>query len=137
MQMVKGDEPLDKMLYHCDRDEVTALIEAVIAEGSLQFSIMHWANITRRVLHMLDLVDSDPNVNELVSSCVKATYVSSCAHIVFIVLYDLEIVFLRKSWTRGGWQGGLGAASVIAHPSLAFTTLEYTSKISGATSPVV
>lgn len=60
---------------------------------------MRRVNVTKRVLQILDLVDSDPYVDGLESSCFKAPDVSSRAHIVFIALHDLQLVILLQVWT--------------------------------------
>lgn len=50
-----------------------------MAEGVPLPSKMHSVNIRKRALHILHLIDSDPDVEALVHSCVKATNVNGCA----------------------------------------------------------
>lgn len=77
-----------------------------MAEGSLQLSSMPWVSVTKRVLHILDLFDSDPDVGGLVCSGVKAMDVNICTHIFFIALQDLEFTVLLQAWTQEGRHGG-------------------------------
>lgn len=75
MQKVGGVKQLNYVLYSCDKDEATAVIDHLTAERSLQLSCTRWINAIKRVMHILDLIDSDPRVDALVRSCVKATNV--------------------------------------------------------------
>lgn len=94
IQKVEAVEQLDKRLYSGDRNETVAVIEAVMAEGSLQLHSKRWVNIPRRVLHILDLVGSDPDVDALVSSSITALDVNGSSLIGVIDLDDPEFVVL-------------------------------------------
>lgn len=50
----------------------------MVVEESLQLSHVHMVIVTKRVLHILDLVDSDTNVHALENSCIKAINVKFC-----------------------------------------------------------
>lgn len=52
-------------------------------------SSLSWVDVTKRVLHIFDLVDFDRDANALVSSFIEATEVSSRIHKVGIALDDL------------------------------------------------
>lgn len=59
-----------------------------------------------RVLHLLDLVDSDPSFNALGRSSVSSTGVDCSAHITIIALYQLAFVILVQGWTWERWLWG-------------------------------
>lgn len=48
IRRVEGVEQLDKNLFSGDCNELTALIDAVMMEGSLQLRDMRWVNLTKR-----------------------------------------------------------------------------------------
>lgn len=77
----------------------------MVAEGSLQLSNMRFVNVTKRVLTIFYLVDSDPEADGLECSCIKATNFHSCSHIIFIALTDLWFVFLLRPRMWGGLLG--------------------------------
>lgn len=106
---------VDKGVYSGEKDDATATIDAVLAEGSLQLCSMRWVNLTKTVLHILDLVDYDPDVYELVSSSVNVMDVNGRARLVVRCLDELEFVVLLKGWTRKGGCGSFwGATRVVA-----------------------
>lgn len=107
MQKVEGVEQLDNRLYCVDKAESKALLEAVVAQGSLPCSNTRSVNVMKRMLHILYLPDSDPDVHALENSSVKATEVNGWAHIVVIALDDLEFFVLLQGWKWGGRQVGL------------------------------
>lgn len=78
-----------------------ALIDDVVAKGSLQLTGMRSINVTKRVLQILDLLDSDPDLYALISLMTRD--VNSHTFIVAIALDDLAFIFLLPSWTQGGW----------------------------------
>lgn len=49
-----------------------AIIQALVAEGSFQLSSMCSVNVTGRMLHIFNLLDSDSYTDELVSRLVEA-----------------------------------------------------------------
>lgn len=91
-------------MYSSNRYEVTAVFDVVVVEGSLQRSGMCRVTVMKRVLHSLDLIDSDPDVDALLNSCIKGTDVNGHSHIVINALEYLERVLLLRCWTWGGRQ---------------------------------
>lgn len=68
IQKVKGTAWFAHRLYSADRHKVIAVINAVVAEGGFQHSSLRIFNVRNKVFHILDLVNSDPDVHALVSS---------------------------------------------------------------------
>lgn len=68
--------------------------------GGLELSSMFWVKVMRRVLHILYLVESDLDVNALVTSGMKAMDANGHAHLVVIALYDLVLVILLRCSMR-------------------------------------
>lgn len=99
---MQGVERLEHRLYSGDRDEATAEIDVVVAGGSLQLSGLGFVNATEGVLHTLDLVSSDQDVDAPVSSCVKAADVNSRTRIILIALEKLEFFVPLLEWTKDG-----------------------------------
>lgn len=93
---VKAVEKLQNRLYTPDRDETTAVLELMVAEESLPLNSMRWVKVMKTVLLILDLFDSDPDVDALVCSGVKGTKGHGGAHIVVIFLDELELIVLRR-----------------------------------------
>lgn len=85
VQNVGAVHLLDNRLYDSDGDEATAVFDAMVAKGSLQLSSMRCVKVTKRVLHILNLVDSVSDGHTLVSRCVKAAYVNDRTLFVVIV----------------------------------------------------
>lgn len=108
IQKVEGVEQLYSKLHNCHIDKATKVIEAAMAKQSLQLSSMPWVNVIKAVMDVLNLADSDQDVDELVNCCVRATNVNGCAHIVVIALNYLALVILQQDWT---WKGGRGGFS--------------------------
>lgn len=71
---------------------------------------MCWINVAKLVLHILVLVDSDRDVDALVTNGNKATEVNCHAHIVVISLDDLMLGVLLRGWTRGGGKWAFSVA---------------------------
>lgn len=69
-------------------------------EGIIQLSIMSCDNITRVVLHVLDLVYFDQDDHSILISVVQAADFNSNTPIV-IKMNDLELVVLLHVWTCG------------------------------------
>lgn len=113
IQKVEGFEQLDIGLYSSNRNKANAVIEAVVSEGRLHLSSMCSVIVTKRVLHILDNIDSDPDDDGLVSSCVKAIDGNDCAHIVLIALGDLDFIVLLCGWTHTGSLVGLSVADYV------------------------
>lgn len=107
VQNVGGVKWLDYRLYSGDGDKGTAVIDEVMAKGSLQLSSMRLLNVTKRVLHILDLVHSDTVVHYLLSGSVKATDVNRRTLIGFLALDELPVVLRRQGCTKGGQLLGL------------------------------
>lgn len=111
IQKRESVEQLDRSLYNGDKDETTAVIQALCEEKeSVQHYRMHRSNFTKKVAPVLDLVNSDQNVGALVSRCIEATDVSTCNHIFVIALDDLDLVVLLRVQTPGERQGGFSVA---------------------------
>lgn len=51
------------------------------------------------VLHILDLVDSAPDVHAPVRVCIKSSDVNGRTLIVVIAFEDLELLILLRGWT--------------------------------------
>lgn len=83
-----------------------AVIEAVVVEGSLQYSGILRVHVTKRLLLILDLVDSDPHDDGPVRSCSKALGVNGLTHIAFFFAPDdLEFVLFVQGCTHRGHLG--------------------------------
>lgn len=92
-----------------------AVNEVVVAEGSLRLNSMHWITVMKMVLHILDFVNSDPDVDAFVSSSVKDMDVNGRTHIVIIALDGLKLVVLVQGRRCGGQLRGFsGSIRVIA-----------------------
>lgn len=65
-------------------------------------------DVTKRMLHTLDLLDSDAGVDVLVNNCVKATDVEGRPYIFFIALKDLKFVVILWAGRKEGGKGFIG-----------------------------
>lgn len=81
----------------------------MVAYGSPQLSSLGWLNISKRMLHIMDVVDFYPEVYALVNVCDKAADVNRPTLIVVISLDDLVFLVLLLGWTREGWLGAFQA----------------------------
>lgn len=102
------------MLYSSNRDETTAVTDAVVTEERLPHSSMPCVDILKRVLHILDLVDFDPDTDVLVRSCTKATGFNGRTYVMFIALEDSKFLILLQRRTREGGNELFGRSCVIA-----------------------
>lgn len=101
-QNVNAIKRLNNSLYSGDGNETTAVVNAVIAKGSLRLSSM--INATEKVLHILDLVGSEPYVHALVSCCLIPADVYDLPLIIIIVLDEFHSSSCRGVGCReGGW----------------------------------
>lgn len=55
-------------------------------------------NVMKKVVHILDLINSDPGVNMLVSSCFNVKYVDG--RVFAIGFEDLETIVLLPGWRQ-------------------------------------
>lgn len=82
---------IHRRLYSKKIDETAAVINGILTGGSIQRSVMPRVYVTKGVLLILDLVDSEPNANAPVSSCNKVTAVNGVRFVV-VALEDFEQV---------------------------------------------
>lgn len=109
IQNVGRVKRLDRTLSINDCYEVWAVNDGKAAKGCLQMSKMRCFSTTKRVLRILNQVDSDPDVDALVSSGINAACVNDRTLIVVIALSDPEFVVLLLYWKwRGQLRGLLG-----------------------------
>lgn len=81
------------------------------------------------MLHILNLVDSNPGVHALASSRTNVEDVNGCTLIFLIHLDRLAFVVLLLDWTHEGWlEGVFGAMHVIVWMSHKYLQVYYTSK---------
>lgn len=78
-----------------------AVVEAVMVEESLQLSSMPCVSVTKSVLEILDLINSELDFHALVSVCVDATDNNCHPSIGCIAFNHLTSVFKLQSWRRG------------------------------------
>lgn len=110
-----------------DWEEAQAVTYARVTWGNLHFRGMHWLIIKKRVLHIFDLVDSDPNINESISGGNQTVDINTRI-ILGIDLDHLECIILFRTWRRGRHISGLFVTKrVIAWLSDAYKPVEYKS----------